>query len=268
MTLNYATCSIFDPVNVVRYEGITQPCNTQDTNTGAHTGFEGARVQDGVSFNAADDRGQRRDAQHDDQDCVGGVHQRFSDQAKAWAVDDGVYNYANHAQQEQPNGGFRASFDFNLSFTAQFNQAFFQTLTINRVVRQFGVEQCGDQEGHHQNGQQGGRNDHGQQVNVADAMTFHDGRHVNHGCGDWRSRNRNLCRNHCGRERTARLDTLFLRNFSDNRQRCQRDVASTGKDSQEIGHDRCKDRDVFRVLTQQFFSLMNQIVQTTCNLHS
>ena len=60
---------------------------------------------------------------------------------------------------------------------------------------------------------------------------------------------------------------MFLRNFSDNWQCRQRDVASTSKDSQEIGHDRCEDRDVFRVTAQQLFCLMNQIVQTASNLH-
>ena len=32
--------------------------------------------------------GQRCNAEHDDQDCVGGVHQWFFNQTHAWAVDD------------------------------------------------------------------------------------------------------------------------------------------------------------------------------------
>ena len=94
------------------------------------------------------------------------------------AIDEN--NKRNSYQQEQPNGRFCTGFDFNLLFTAQFNQALFQTLAINRIVREVGVEQHSDQKGHHQNRQQGGRDDHGEQMEVADAMTFHHGRHVNH----------------------------------------------------------------------------------------
>ncbi len=73
--------------------------------------------------------------------AFGGVHQPFSNQTHAWAVDDCIDNHANYAQQEQPDGRFCTGFDFNLLFTAQFNQALFQTLAINRIVREFGVEQ-------------------------------------------------------------------------------------------------------------------------------
>lgn len=104
-------------------------------------------------------------------------------------------------------------------------------------------------------------------MEVADAMTFHYGRHVNHCRRDWRCGDRNLRGNYRSRQWTARFNALFLRYFSDNWQRCQRDVASARKDGQEIGHDRCEDRDVFRVTAQQLFCLVNQIVQTASNLH-
>lgn len=65
----------------------------------------------------------------------------------------------------------------------------------------------------------------------------------------------------------VRFDVLFFCNFSDNWQCCQRDVVSISKDSQEIGYDWCEDCDVFWVMAQQFFCLMNQIVQIVSNLY-
>lgn len=100
MTLNHFTSGIFDPVDVVGNESIAQPRNTQDTNTGAHTCFEGAGVEDVVGIDFTDNGGQSCNAEHDDQDCVGGVHQRFFNQTHAWAVDDCIDNHANYAQQE------------------------------------------------------------------------------------------------------------------------------------------------------------------------
>ena len=196
MALNHFTCGIFDPVDVVGNESIAQPRNPQDTNTGAHTRFEGAGVEDVVGVHFAKNGGQGCNTQHDDQDCVGGVHQRLLNQSHTRAVDNCIDNHANYAQQEQPDGCFRALFDFNLLLTAQLNQAFFQTLAINRIVRQFGVEQHGYQEGHHQNRQQSGWDDHRKQMEIADAMTFHHGRHVNDCCRDWRCGDRNLCGNY------------------------------------------------------------------------
>ncbi len=67
MTLNHFTSGIFDPVDVVGNESIAQPRNTQDTNTGAHTCFEGAGVEDVVGIDFTDNGGQSCNAEHDDQ---------------------------------------------------------------------------------------------------------------------------------------------------------------------------------------------------------
>ncbi|MNE35857.1 hypothetical protein D3C80_1296420 [compost metagenome] len=146
MALNHGACGIFNPVDIVGDEGITQPRHAEDTDTGAHPGFESTGAENTVRFHAAQHGGQGRDAQHNNQDRVGGIHQRRCHQTQAWAVDDGINHHADHPQQEQQHRQFCARFDLNFIFTAQFDQTFFQTFQVHRIARKFGVKQRGDQE--------------------------------------------------------------------------------------------------------------------------
>ncbi|MNC53103.1 hypothetical protein D3C75_1024890 [compost metagenome] len=164
MGLDHGTRSLFNPVKVGLHKGVTQPGYAQDTDTGAHAGLKGAGVQNQVGFDATQDGGQGGHAQHDDQDGIGGVHQRCRHQPHAWAVDDGISHYAQYASQEQQHGGFRTRFDHDDVLTTQGNQTFFEALLIHRIVRQLGVKQPSDQQRHQYHSQEGGRDHHHQQV--------------------------------------------------------------------------------------------------------
>ena len=267
MRLNDAAGRLFDPVDVGLHEGVAQPGDAEDTDTGAHAGLEGAGVQHHVGVDAAQQGGQRGDAQHDDQDGVGGVHQRLGHQAQARAVDDGVGDHAQHAQQEQQHRGFGARFDRQRVVAAQGDQAFFQAFQVHRIVRQLGVEQPGHQQRHHQHGAEGGWDHHHQQVQVADTVAFHHRRHVHHRGGDRRGGDGDLGGDDGGRQRAARLDALLFRHLGDHRQCRERDVAGAGEDGQEVSDDRGENGDVFGVLAQQFFGLLHQVVHPPGDLH-
>ncbi|MNV82628.1 hypothetical protein D3C71_1763740 [compost metagenome] len=87
-------------------------------------------------------------------------------------------------------------------------------------------------------------------MDVAYAVAFHHGGHVNHRSGNRRGSDRNLRGHDGGRQRTARFDALLFRHFGNDRECCEGDVAGTGKNSQEVGDNWRKDRDVLRVFAQ------------------
>ncbi len=58
---------------------------------GARPAFKGTGVEDGV-VSTTQDGGQRCDAQHDDQNSVGGVHQRFLQRGRARTVHNRINN--------------------------------------------------------------------------------------------------------------------------------------------------------------------------------
>ena len=133
MALNDAARRLFDPVDVSGNEGVAEPGNAENTDTGAHPGFKGAGVQDAVGIYVAYQGGQRSNAEHDDQDRAGGVHQRCCHQAEARAVDDGVSHDADHAEQEQQNRELRPRLDLHNTLTAQGDQPLFQTTAGDRI---------------------------------------------------------------------------------------------------------------------------------------
>ena len=249
-------------------ECITEPCNTENADTGNHTGFENGCGSDVAEFDLAEDRDESTDSKHQAHDgCVTCNDNRF-DQADSRRNSGCVADDCDNANEEDPNGklGRGSDFDF-LHADRRLNETFFKTFLINlRGAEVHLAEHRHDESGDHA-AEESGNKPNSDQSRIAPAERFENAGHVNNGSGNRRSSNSDLRRDHSDRERNARADVLAFSNFNDNRDHRESGVTCTSENRQNIGNQRSQIVDVFRILVENLFSDVNEVVQAACELH-
>ena len=258
-----------DFFRVTGNERVTEPGNAQHANASNHTALEDGAAGDFVNFDLAHNSDQRTDRQHDAHNGSITTNDNGVDDTNSRRNGGSVQHNSDNANQEDPNGLLSRSGDVAMgSALRSLHETLGQTILVNRVAVQVHVlDQGHDESGDHAASERR-HNPDTEQGRVAPTERFQNAGHVNNGGGHRRSRNSDLRRNHCDGQRANRLNALFLSHFNDNRDHGESRVTRTGEDRQHIGNDRSQVVDVLRIATKNIFSDLNQVVETTSQLHS
>ena len=258
-----------DFFRVTSNERVTEPCNAQHANASHHTALEHRATGDFVNLDLAHNSDQGTDRQHDAHNGSITTNDNRADDTDSRRNSGGVQHHSNNANQEDPHGLLSRSADFAVRSTLRsLHETLSQTIFVDRVRVQVHVLDQGHNESRDHAASERRHNPDTEQGRIAPTERFQNTRHVNHGCGNRRSRNSNLGRDHSDRQRANRLNALFLSHFNDNRDHGESRVTRTGEDRQHIGNNRSQIVDVLRIATKDVFSDLNQVVETAGQLHS
>ena len=251
------------------HEGVTEPGNAQHADAGHHATLEDAGISDLAELNLAEDGDEAANEEHQAHNGSVTADNHMLDKADSRRNSGGIEHNREHADQEDRDRalGKRLESLVHAGSIRSLDEALGQTFLVDRVRVEIHILDVAHHEGGEHAANERRQKPDAEQRGVAPAEGFQNAAHVNHGSGHRGSGNSDLGSDHSDGQRADRTDVLFLGDFDDNRDHGESGVAGASEDREDIRHDRSEIVDVLRIVSQNPFSNLNEVIKAARELH-